>query len=71
MVEHTTERDEHVIDVMCAVMETSYECIPLTTPDKAQKTQISSWNETVAPFKDKAQWHSVLSVAECRQTRHW
>ena len=64
MVEHTTESDEHVIDVMCAVMEASYECIPLTTPDKAQKTQISSWNETVdhipLPNHKWSEGHSVV-----------
>ena len=34
--QHSRERDSHVIDIMCAVMEASHECIPLSAPPKSQ-----------------------------------
>ena len=27
---HTEERDKHVLDILCSVIETSYQCIPLS-----------------------------------------
>ena len=63
------ERYSHVLDIMCSVIETSYECIPLTSKLK-QKTDPSSncpvtqslpgWKENVLPLReDSLFWHSV------------
>ena len=63
-VEHTKERDCHVIDVMCAVMEASHECIPLsakTRPSgKVMGEKLPGWTENVAPAKsDALSWHAI------------
>ena len=64
--EHTRERDSYVLDIMGAVMEASYECIPLSTPHKPDKRKgntIPGWKENVEPVKkDALFWHGVLAV---------
>ena len=64
--EHTRERDMHVIDILCTVIETSHSCIPLSPKGKSgQKHQhmrqpLPGWKENVAPKKkDSLFWHSI------------
>ena len=61
--EHTRERDSHVVDIMCAIMEASYECIPLSGKPSSGKKKggnLPGWNENVAPAKSDALfWHAV------------
>ena len=60
---HIEERDKYVLDILCTIIETSYECIPLS--GKAPKSKSSwqplpGWKEHVAPLKkDSLFWHSV------------
>ena len=62
--DHTADRDKHVIDVMCNIMECSHQCIPLSPKIKQSCKQRASnlpgWKENVAPAKkDSLFWHSV------------
>ena len=64
--EHSSECNGHVLDVMCAIMEASHACIPLTggassTASGRQKsTSLPDWKENVKPAKrDSLFWHSV------------
>ena len=62
--EHNEQRDKHVIDILCNLVETSYTCIPLTAnPTKDGKSNFKSvpgWKENVGPLKsDSLFWHSV------------
>jgi hypothetical protein len=64
LLEHTRERDCHVLDVMCAVMEASHECIPLSSKarpsGKAKRENLPGWKENVAPAKEDALfWHAT------------
>ena len=64
--EHSADRDRHVLDVMCAIMEASLECIPLSsTARQADKREnLPGWKENVAPAKkDALFWHSVWMSA--------
>ena len=66
--EHTTERDLHVLDVMCAIMEASHESIPLSAkvrpPGKSKRENLPGWNENVAPAKEDALfWHATWMSA--------
>ena len=66
--EHTTERDLHVLDVMCAIMEASHESIPLSAkvrpPGKSKMENLPGWNENVAPAKEDALfWHATWMSA--------
>ena len=51
--EHTTGRDLHVLDVMCAIIEASHESIPLSAKirpsGKSKRENLPGWNENVAP----------------------
>ena len=62
--EHTRDRDRYVLDVLCAIMESSHQSIPLSSsgkpPSKQKTDQIPGWKENVAPAKSDALfWHSV------------
>ena len=60
--EHSADRDRHVLDVMCAIMEASHECIPLssTARQAGKRENLPGWKENVAPAKkDALFWHSV------------
>ena len=65
--EHTRSHDIHVVDVMCAVLESSHQCIPLTAKsrqDGKKKNDLPGWKENVAPAKEDALfWHSVWKSA--------
>ena len=53
--EHTRERDNHVLDLMWAIMEASYECIPLSAKVKSSGER---------NFKDDALfWHATWLIA--------
>ena len=69
---HSQERDRHVIDILCTLVETSYSCIPLTAkprPDKVNGQCLPGWNSTVAPLKDDSLfWHSVWKDAGSPQS---
>ena len=62
---HSHERDEHVIDVLRSVIECTYECLPLVKkvvnnvePQKTRK--LPGWNENVEPLKrDSLFWHAI------------
>ena len=65
--DHIDSTDEHVINVMSAIIETSYQCIPLPSKKKpyAKATSLPGWNEFVASAKDAALfWHSVWLSAQ-------
>ena len=64
--EHTNERDGHVLDILCALIETSHECIPLSSRAKPAKKSkngnqtLPGWKENVAPLKrDSLSWHAI------------
>ena len=46
-VDHTHERDKHVLDILCTLIETSYNCIPLSGKVKTLRIQIKypGWKE--------------------------
>ena len=59
--EHSEQRDGHVIEILCSLVETSYTCIPLTARAKQGNHQhLPGWKENFAPLKkDSLFWHSV------------
>ena len=66
--EHIRDRDRYVLDVLCAIMESSHQSIPLSSsgkpPSKQKTDQIPGWKENVAPAKSDALfWHSVWMSA--------
>ena len=65
--EHARSHDSHIMDVMCAVLETSHQCIPLSSSKKtsdSKKNNLPGWKENVAPAKkDALFWHSVWMSA--------
>ena len=72
-VQHSDERDKHIIDILCATIETSYSCIPLSSPKPSQtKNEIHclpGWKEIVAPLKqDSLFWHSIWKDAGSPQS---
>ena len=53
---------------MCAIMEASYESIPLSAkvrpPGKSKRENLPGWNENVAPAKEDALfWHATWMSA--------
>ena len=54
-----------MLDILCAMVETIYECIPLTTrvaskEGKCGRQFLPGWKDTIAPLKiDSIFWHSV------------
>ena len=68
---HTQERDNFVLDVMCSVIETSHQCIPMSGGRKTSKPEcpveraIPGWKDMVEPYKvDAAFWHGVWQSAD-------
>ena len=61
--QHIHDGDLHVLDILCTVIETSYETIPLTSSKGTRKNfhqPLPGWNELVKPVKqDSLFWHSV------------
>ena len=61
--QHIHDGDLHVLDILCTVIETSYETIPLTSLKGTRKNfhqPLPGWNELVKPVKqDSLFWHSV------------
>ena len=61
--EHTRERDVHVMDIMCNIMEASHKCIPMGGGGKSSgkpNSTLPGWKEIVAPAKeDSLFWHGV------------
>ena len=61
---HSNQRDDFVLDVMGAVIESSHKCIPMVggrqksvRPDSGM---VPGWREEVAPFRDASIfWHSL------------
>ena len=70
--QHSEERDKHVIDILCTLVETSYSCIPL--PARSRKKTVAGnclpgWKTNVAPLKsDSLFWHSVWKDAGSPQS---
>ena len=60
---HASDRDRLVLDILSAIIETSYTSIPLTGSTKPRQSQsqlLPGWKEYVAPLKaDSLFWHSV------------
>ena len=60
--DHSDDRDKYVLDIMCAVMEASHECIPLSSKPSSSggRKSLPGWREHVLPAKkDALFWHSV------------
>ena len=61
---HSNQRDDLVLDIMGAVIESSHKCIPMVggrqksvRPDSGM---VPGWREEVAPFRDASIfWHSL------------
>ena len=70
--DHSQERDSFLIDIMSAVIECSYENIPLSgrrrplgKPDCPIESCIPGWKEIVEPYKSDARfWHAVWQSSE-------
>ena len=66
---HSSERDEHVLDMLCHIVESSHTMLPLAGGRRSaprSSTSISSsgnipgWTENVEPYRQEALfWHSV------------
>ena len=60
---HSLERDSHVLDVLCKIVETSFECIPISecvSKNKKRVAKLYGWKENVLPYKnDSLFWHSI------------
>ena len=64
---HSEDRDDLVLDVLCAIVESSHTVIPLAGGRKASETPISDvkqdvpgWKAEVEPFREDAElWHSI------------
>ena len=61
---HTNERDSHVLDILCTIVETSHECIPLSSRHSRIRGRtwqsLPGWTQNIAPLKqDSLFWHSV------------
>ena len=60
---HSFERDQYVLDILCNMIETTYECIPLSAKPKKSgqvSPMLPGWNETVKPLRDDSIfWHSI------------
>ena len=62
--QHSHERDWYVLDLMTTIIETSFECIPISkaTPKLAGRKRdlLPGWKQNVLPFKnDSLFWHSL------------
>ena len=61
---HSSERDEHVLDMLCHIVESSHTMLPLaggrsSTPTSSSGN-IPGWTENVEPYRQEALfWHSV------------
>ena len=62
---HSLLRDEFVLSILCTFIETSYECVPLSTKKYLKKVGkspqlIPKWDYVIKPLKeDLLFWHSV------------
>ena len=60
---HPLERDSHVLDVLCKIVETSFECILISecvSKNKKRVAKLYGWKENVLPYKnDSLFWHSI------------
>ena len=67
--DHGVERDQHLLNIMCTIIETSYKCIPLTSKSKLKPDPsgncivqqcLPEWKENVQPLRQDALfWRSV------------
>ena len=52
---HSIDRDSHVVDVLFKIIETSFQCIPVSknlSGDQRRKVEyLHGWKENVLPFK--------------------
>ena len=65
--QHRQDRDDHVLDVLTSMVESSHRAIPLTKKvrSKDSKQSIPGWKVHVEPFRQDALfWHSVWLSAE-------
>ena len=69
--DHSINHDSHVMDIMCAILETSHQCIPLSaksSPGGTTTRNLPGWNENVAPVKKDA---LAFSMDECWPPQLW
>ena len=62
--QHSYDRDWHVLDVMTKIIESSFECIPISkvSPKSAERKRelLPGWKQNVLPLKnDSLFWHSI------------
>ena len=74
---HSEDRDSIVLDMLCAIVETSYTTLPLYggkgggRQHDSHGTAFPGWNEFVAPFQQEARyWHAVW-LHEGRPSTGW
>ena len=65
---HSEDRDKLVLDILCTMIETSYECVPLSSNPKPAnpksscpvQEKIPGWKNNIEPLRqDSLFWHSV------------
>ena len=76
-ISHTEDRDSMVLDILCAIVETSYTALPQYggkgggRPGFARGTSTPGWTEKVKPFqRESSYWHDVWT-AEGRPRGNW
>ena len=74
---HTEERDSLVLDILCAIVESSYSTLPLYggkgagRSDGSRGTAYPGWTEEVKPYQEESRyWHDVW-VQEGRPRGTW
>ena len=74
---HSEERDSLVLDILCAVVETSYTTLPQYggkgggRPNSARGTPFPGWVEEVGPYQEESRyWHDAW-VLEGRPRGNW
>ena len=65
---HREDRDDHCIELLCSMIESSHRAIPLSSgrrkpvgsPSKSVGQNIPGWKENVEPFRqDSLSWHAI------------
>ena len=65
--QHRQDRDDHVLDVLTSLVESSFSAVPLskTSRPRDSSSRIPGWKDHVEPFRqDSLFWHSVWLSAD-------
>ena len=65
--QHRQDRDDHVLNILTSMVESSYSAVPLTkrSRPKDSSSRIPGWKDHVEPFQqDSLFWHSVWLSAD-------